>query len=713
MENNKKKPAVNKTDYGKRLLNYLGGKGTWISARVLAESLGVARKSRPELLVALERAVRKGDVIEKRGQYHIKPRSSNTEATIVSVKEGFGFAHSEEYENDIFIPGRFLMGAMPGDLVLVRLSQERREGGSMEGQVSKIIEENDEPFTGVFRTFGSMYEIMPDSGSKISVKVSKMNTMGAQNGDKVLGRLIERGESHFTHKASVVQVFGSSQSAAACSAAILAGAGIERYFDYNVMHVAELIEKRGISAGEISGRLDLRDEIIFTIDGADTKDIDDAVSLEKTPYGWKLGVHIADVSYYVGQGSPIDVDAFARGTSVYYADSVVPMLPPELSNGICSLNEGEDRLAFSALMELDDEGKMTSYGFKKTVIRSRVKGVYSEINSILSGEADGEILKKYAGLTGTIAHMHTLASVLQGRRSAQGGVDLSSPEAKIVVDENGMASDIKMRVQGVSEGIIEQFMLTANEAAATLAMEHKLPFIYRVHDNPSPDKITNLCEMLDALGISCTDLKRQVSSAALAKVLNSVRGTDFELLVNNQILRSMAKAKYSEVNTGHFGLVMSNYAHFTSPIRRYPDLSIHRILSSFTEGMEDGDISDKYKTFVRKASAQATEREMISMRAERDCEDCYKAEYMRAHIGEDFDGIISSVTARGIYVRLQNTVEGMLRVDALPQGNYVYDGMVKLTEVVSGTTYRVGMPMRVRVAGADVSAGNIDFAVID
>ncbi|MEG1429079.1 MAG: ribonuclease R [Hydrogenoanaerobacterium sp.] len=635
-------------------------------------------------------------------------KGSTVEATIISVKERFGFAGDPELPSDIFIPGRFLMGAMPGDRVLVR--KTLLKGGDLtEGEVVRILEENNKPFSGVFAENGGAYEIMPDTASKLPIKVLPKNTLNARDGDKVLARLTVRGDNHFTHQAEVMEIFGSSTKAAACCAAILAGAGIETSFDADALKEAMQIERRGISEKEMAERTDLRDELIFTIDGADTKDIDDAVSLKKTQHGWKLGVHIADVSHYVVAGSAIDAEAFERGTSVYYANSVVPMLPKELSNGICSLNEGEDRLAFSALMTLDESGKLAGYTFKKTIIRSRVKGVYSEINSIIEGNASDDILHKYNDLTEAIAQMHTLAVLLQKRRAAAGGINLQSSEAKIVIDENGVAIDILPRKQGISEGIIEEFMLTANEAAASVAMQRGIPFVYRVHDNPSPDKIEKLCVLLDALGVDCADLKKQLSSAAMAKVLNSVHDSDLELLVNNQILRSMAKAKYSEINSGHFGLVMQNYAHFTSPIRRYPDLSIHRILTSLVTGTTDEALKNKYSGFAKLAAAQSTDREQRAMYAERDCEDCYKAEYMQHHVGDVFAGVISSATAHGLYVRLENTVEGLIRIDALPQGNYDYDGAAALKETASGKTYRVGMPMSVKVAAADVNSGNVDF----
>ena len=360
--------------------------------------------------------------------------------------------------------------------------------------------------------------------------------------------------------------------------------------------------KPGIHEKEKAQRLDLRDRIIFTIDSADTKDIDDAISLTRTENGYELGVHIADVSYYVTDGTPIDQDAYSRGTSVYYASSVIPMLPKELSNGICSLNEGEDRLAFSAIMQLDHEGHMTSYRFEKTLIRSVVKGVYVEINSIFDGTASAEILRKYERVIPTLQDMKELFGKLIRNRDERGGLDLESTESKIILDQNGLAIDIQPRHSGLSENMIEEFMLLANTAAASFGLEHELPFLFRVHDNPPSEKIEVFEQSMAEIGFDISELKKGVTPLALYHILHKARGTKYELIVNNSILRSMAKAQYSANNIGHFGLVIDKYSHFTSPIRRYPDLLIHRIMSAYLTGMKRENIEKRYRTFVSEAA---------------------------------------------------------------------------------------------------------------
>jgi len=389
------------------------------------------------------------------------------------------------------------------------------------------------------------------------------------------------------------------------------------------------------------------------------------------------------------------------------------MLPKELSNGICSLNPQEDRLAFSALMELDEKGELKQYRFAKTVIRSRVKGVYKEVNQILDGSADAAILEKYAGLIDTIHEMDRLADIRIAAHHGRGGLELESAEAKFLLDEEGKVLEILPRTRGKSECMIEEFMLLANEAAASFARKEKLPFVYRVHDKPSPEKLETLSQVLEALDIDTSGLLPVPDPKALSRILNSVQGKEIGLVVNNSLLRSMAKAKYSSEHNGHYGLVLENYAHFTSPIRRYPDLSIHRIMSAKLSGMPMERIYKLYSTFAKDSADHSTEMELKAMSAERECEDCYKAEYLASHLGEQFDGVISGVAAYGMYVELPNTAEGLVPIEGLPRGYYSYDGLMQLTDSLSGRCYRIGDKVRIIVAGVDVSTGTVDFGLVD
>ena len=407
-----------------------------------------------------------------------------------------------------------------------------------------------------------------------------------------MARLVKRGEHHSDHRAEIIEVFGNSSLAKVCCKSILAFNHVEEEFPSEVLAQAQLIEKAGVPQSEYAGREDLRNLPIFTIDSSDSKDLDDAVSISRTKTGYLLGVHIADVSHYVTAKSPLDNEAFERGTSVYYAQSVVPMLPVQLSNGICSLNPAEDRLTFSCFVDLDAEGRMQGFRFCKSVICSRVKGVYSEVNRILDGQADDLLKGKYAGLFEEMALMDELATKLETSRFARGSLNLESTESKIVIDEEGKAVDVLPRERGRSEKMIEEFMLCANEAAATYAMEQGIPFVYRVHEKPSMDK----AETLTALNLPVYRLRAgECSHTELAAILAGAKETPYARIVNHQLLRSMAKAKYSDANIGHFGLVLDNYAHFTSPIRRYPDLTIHRILSDLAAGVPAEKIKKRYQ----------------------------------------------------------------------------------------------------------------------
>ena len=703
-----KKPMI-RPDFQKeiaRVLERAGNRGA--SAKSLQEQAGIRRHQTEAFFLVLAGMVKSGAIQQKRGRYYKARPRQTAEAVIVKVTEGFGFARPDEAQEDVFIPGRYLMGALPGDRVKITVRQGR--GNLKEGEVLRILEEADYHFTGTFRVENGMPVVYPDAQMKGPVPIYKNETGGAKEGDKVSARIAKRGRRHFDHRAAVTAVFGSSQLAAVCCEAILADNGIEKQFPSQVLEEARRIQEKGISQREIDERLDLRGEIIFTIDGADTKDIDDAVSLVRLEDGWELGVHIADVSHYVRPRSALDAEAFGRGTSVYYADTVIPMLPKELSNGICSLNPQEDRLAFSALMHLDSDGALKQYAFRKTVIRSRVKGVYSEVNRILDGTAEEEIRKKYYGLEPVLHQMKELSQILASRRSQRGSLDLESTEAKILIGEDGRVKDILPRQSGESEGIIEEFMLVANEAAASFGLERELPFLFRIHENPSAEKLEALAELLKVLGLDAAQIKPGVRPSELQKILKAVKGTDMQMLVNSQLLRSMAKARYSEVNKGHFGLVLSKYSHFTSPIRRYPDLVIHRIMSESLKGMDSQEAQRRFGKFVQDAAVHSSAAEQRAMTVERSCEDCYKAEYMTAHLGENDEGIVSGVMERGIFVELPNTVEGMIRISEMP-GHFEYDGKIEVKDRDSGRRFRIGDRIRVKVAGADVSSGNVDFVL--
>ena len=674
----------------------------------LLRSLKVSDKDFKTFTQILENMKQKGVIYEGRDGFLLPKFCGLVTAKITRLNKTYAFAQDIKTEEEIFIPGKYLKGAMPGDTVVLKTTESK--GNSLEGEVVSISKEAFSRFTGNIAFENGQYCVIPDILSKYNLPIENAFDFELKENDKVLCEITYRGMRHSEHACQVISNFGSSEKALVCSLSVLEVNAISPVFSDAVMEEAKSVSDMSTIQKEAPNRLDLRDEIIFTIDGADTKDIDDAISIKKTNDGYELGVHIADVSYYVKPKSELDNEALRRGTSVYYANRVIPMLPPELSNGICSLNPNEDRLAFSALMKIDFEGELVEYKFAKTIIRSRIKGVYAEINTLLNKNETQEISEKYADVRENIFLMDELAKILKRNKKLRGAPALESTESKLIISENDICVDVKPRTRGESEEIIEDFMLMANEAAANLARKNEMPFVYRIHENPSLEKINNLEETLKILGVAIPPHK-SIKPKHLSMILESVKGTEYELVVNNLVLRSMAKAKYSNEAIGHFGLVLEDYAHFTSPIRRYPDLSIHRIMSDFLEGTSQSDLMRRYQKFVFHSSQASTEAELTAMKVERDCEDCYKAEYMKSHIGELFDGKIVSVMEFGFFVELQNTCEGLIAVEDLPKGTYKFENSLMLTNENTNVSYKIGQDIKIKVLKADVSSGRVDFGL--
>lgn len=694
-----------------RIMNVLKG-GKRLTATGIVKRATISRRERERAYRELERMKRAGKVVLSEEGYALaSPAGTLIEAVVGNVHEKFGFVREPESGEEFFVPGRFLCGALPGDRVLLREKPAR--GELREGEVVRILEEGDYRFTGVFRRDGQHAAILPDTGLKTEIFVAPGQSKSARDGDKVVARVIRRGERHRDHRAQILLVAGSAQDARACAKAILAAQGVHEGFEEHLRKEAARLQRQGILEEDLEGRRDLREEQIFTIDSEQSKDLDDAVSLRRISGGWELGVHIADVSHYVLSRGALDLEAFERGTSIYYADQVIPMLPAELSNGICSLNEGEDRLALSVLMELDEDGALLHYTFFPSVIRSRVKGIYCEVNALLDGTASPEVTEKYGELCETLRQMDALAGTLRRRRLSRGAVELHSVESYFHFDDDGRILRVSPRMPGRAESLIEEFMLLANEAAASVGEKEKLPFLYRIHEAPSQQKVDALFDILSRLGITAQKPEGELTPGAVSALLQSVRGKELEPIVNSQILRSMAKARYSEENTGHFGLVLKRYSHFTSPIRRYPDLAIHRILHSWLKGESAQELHRRYDGFVHAAAEQSSARELRAMSIERECDSCFLAEYMSAQVGQEFPGVISSVAPHGFYVLLENSVEGLVHLHSLPEDTYDIDGAISLTARLSGRRYRVGDAVRVLVLRADVSSGQVDFSLAD
>lgn len=629
--------------------------------------------------------------------------------TVSRLSRTFGFAVTDDGV-EYFIPGKCMLGAMPQDRVLIAAIPSRT--GEPEGEILDILKFGSNQLTGKIEFVDGRYYLVPDTAAKNHMTISVNESLPFKNSDKVLAEIVYRGRRHSEHKVKIILVFGSSEYASSCAASVLMIHGAPMEFPSDVLKEAEKISEGGVQEYCFNNREDLRDLNIFTIDSAESKDLDDAVSVERIEKGYRLGVHIADVSHYVKGNSELDKEALRRGTSIYYADKVIPMLPKELSNGICSLNPNENRLTLSAFIDLDEDGEMLSYRFCKSVICSRVKGVYKEINAILDGSADAEILEKYSAVSGEIPLMNELADKLIAKKKRRHAPEIETAESKLIIGEDGICCGVAARERGKSECIIEEFMLTANEAAAKLAKEKQIPFVYRIHEAPPEEKVQNLSSTMVKLGLSCPHFN-EFKPVHATEILNSARGTDKFEAVNIMVLRSMAKAKYSTEPVGHFGLVLDDYAHFTSPIRRYPDLAIHRIITDILAGYNEQWLNKRYGGFAVNAAERSSAAEVRAVAIERECEDCYKAEYMKAHIGESFTAKISSVTEFGFYAELPNTVEGLVHIRTLPEGEYDYSEPVSLTEKFSGVSYSLGDTVQVLCSAVNVSEGTIDFVLDD
>ena len=633
------------------------------------------------------------------------PVGEDVEATLISLSKNFGFARPDSGGDDIFIHGSALQGALVGDKIIV--GDIRKDDRGPSGRVRRIVEHKPAQTTGTVSITDEGIEFIPDNAIRYNLRMRERDLNGAKNGDKVMASLEQDYRGDWAY-ASVKKVFGSGRTARVCADAIVEQYGIPHVFPQEVLDEAERVGNEPISDEEYAKRLDLRGEPIFTIDSKDAKDLDDAISVKRTDFGYTLGVHIADVSHYVKEGSAIDEEAINRGTSVYFADRVIPMLPEVLSNGACSLNAGTDKLAFSALIELDKEGRITKYDFKKTIINSKVRGVYSEVNEILDGTASEEILNKYAPVMESLMSAKELADILKANSAARGTMELDSGESKLILDENGICIDIMPRVSGEAEQLIEQMMVTANIAAAKFSLDHKLPFLYRVHGTPDPKRVEELVTLLQLVGVPCKEIvKPNPETQDFAAILDRVRGLPCETLVSQRLLRTMEKARYSTEETGHFGLALSDYSHYTSPIRRYPDTSIHRVLSAFVEGMPAEEVRRRYAQFCETSATESSRNEIRALIAERDAEDCYMAEYMSQHIGEHFEGTVSGVTMRGVFVRLENSVEGFVSLDAFEDEDFVYDGLI--TQRSPKRELTIGTPLPIIVASAYVATGKVDF----
>ena len=654
----------------------------------------------------------------RRGRTSDKARRDEIVARGVfsSSKSGFGFVTlSEGCDKDIFIPEDKTGGAIDGDLVeIIYHTYSNRFGEEKtEGRVKKIAEYGRKTVIGtlVRDNFGfgsrkrmpSRYTVIPDD-NKITIRPSVVDRAGAKEGEKV-EVLLDR-KSSYPVEATVVRNFGDTYSKTANYEAILSECEIPTDFSPEEIMEAEFFASLPISD---EGRTRLTRDIIFTIDGAGAKDLDDAISLKKLPGGaWQLGVHIADVSHYVKERTHLDRAVMARGTSVYFTDKVVPMLPTALSNGACSLNVGEEKYTLSAIINLTSDGQIASSKLVPTIIKSRVRGVYEEVNRIFNGDADSDILKKYKEVIPTLNKMRELYLVLKNKSEKRGALELEVGEAEILLGADGLPCDVIKRERGDAERMIEQFMLCANEAVATLLTEKRIPCVYRVHETPPPEKLSDFLTFAHNLGFDTAYISREKSEPLdFAMLLREADKRGLIAPVSYSMLRSMAKAKYSDVKGSHFGLGIENYCHFTSPIRRLSDLATHRIIHKV---LFEGKRPEMYSGYARRAAAAATDAELRALSAERRIENLYKVLYMDRFVGQEFDAIINSVTSFGFFAELENTCEGLVPISELP-GMFVFDEK-NLTLRYRDTVFRLGDRVRIRLEEADVIRGKLRFSVV-
>lgn len=633
-----------------------------------------------------------------------------------SPRGDFGFVVTDK--GDFFIPPKFTLGALNGDEVAIKKIEMSSKfyGKGNEAEIIKVTKRSLESYIGTFKMLlhngnRSIATVVPDNDKiKLSVTVSFKHFKGATDGDKVLCKINSFPANEFSGaKGEIVEILGKADTKDANYKAVLIENGIVTEFSDDVLAEADKVAAEPLS---FDGRADFRNETIFTIDGEDAKDLDDAISIRATENGYILGVHIADVSHYVREGSKIDTEAINRGTSVYFTDKVVPMLPKALSNGICSLNGGVDRYALSAIITLDKCGNIICTELKNSIINSKVRGVYSQLNDIIKNKENSEFYEKYAHIIDDFNIMLELYEILKVKSEHKGAMELEGDEIKIILDETGHPVEIVKRERGITERLIEQFMLCANEAVANYLYNASIPCVYRVHDEPDTDKISAFALFAKNLGVDVSPLnaKNKITPMQLSKILKNAKKTGHFSIVSSVLLRSLMKARYSSVPKAHFGLATDFYCHFTSPIRRYPDLTVHRIIKALLSGNIDEKSLEKYEKFASLSAELSSENELKAIYAEREIEDLYKCIYMGDRIGEEYDAIICSVTSFGFFARTENLCEGLVPIEALGQGFYFDKDNLILQR--GKTTFRLGQNVRIKVIESDVKLRRVTFSLV-
>ena len=632
-------------------------------------------------------------------------------------EKGFGFiTFEEEGKEDVFVPSKSVNGALDGDTVQFLIYKQKQGTKKAEAKIVKIVKRERETIVGTFQKSRNFGFVVPDDKSfATDIFISKKKCKEAKNNDKVVVYIDKYPTKGKNAEGEIMEILGNINQAGVDLLSVVKEFGLNNEFPREVMQYVKNIPQK-IDEKDIKNRRDFRNDNIFTIDGEDAKDLDDAIHVEKLENGnYKLDVHIADVSNYVKEDSVLDKEAILRGTSVYMFDRVIPMLPFELSNGICSLNAGENRFALSCLMEIDEKGRVVSSDVCKSVIKVTERMSYTDVNKIINNQ-DEKVLERYRPYISDFKLMEELAKILKNRRVTNGYLNLEIPESKLVLDENGKCIDVHKYETTFANEIIEQFMLTANETIAEKFYWLEAPFIYRVHEEPDFDKIQETNKFLFNIGYKIKANRDNIKPKAFSEVLEKIKGTEYEKVISTLILRTLKVARYESENKGHFGIASQYYCHFTSPIRRYPDLFIHRVISEY---IKDGynvpeeklqDLTAKSNKYAESSS----DCEKTATKAEREAEDIKKAEFMESKIGEEFDGIVSSVTSFGMFVELENTVEGLIRFENMGGEYFIYDEtQKKLVGENSKKVYKIGDKVHIRVIEANKELRKVAFELVD
>ncbi|WP_294188600.1 ribonuclease R [uncultured Clostridium sp.] len=650
----------------------------------------------------------------KKDKFGVPERLGLISGKLEVHSKGYGFLIPEnEGEKDVFIPSSSMNGAMNGDKVLVQITREDIKGKKREGEVREVLSRANNKIIGVYedsRNFG--FVVPEDSRLNQDIFISKKDRNGANEGDLVICEIVKWADKRRSPEGVIKEVLGKKGDKGLDILTIIKKYGLPEEFPDKVLNYAKNIEEE-IPEKEYARRTDFRNLRMVTIDGEDAKDLDDAVSIERLDNGkFRLGVHIADVSHYVKEKNPLDREALKRGTSVYLIDRVIPMLPKKLSNGICSLNPKVDRLALSCFMIIDNKGKVIQHEIEETVIKTSERMTYTDVTKILENN-DEELIKRYDYLVDDFRAMEELCNILREKRMRRGAIDFNFEESKIILNDLGKPVDIKPYDRAIANRIIEEFMLVCNETIAEHMYWTNLPFVYRIHEDPDEEKLEKFKEFVYNLGY-VVRWGQEAHPRALQDILDKVKGKKEETVVSTLLLRSMMQAKYSPECVGHFGLAAKYYCHFTSPIRRYPDLQIHRIIKEQLNGKIDEKRIAKLSNIVEIASKQSSEMERLAQEAEREVDDLKKAEYMQERIGEEFSAIISSVTSFGLFAELPNTIEGLIHITALDDDYYIYDeAHLCLIGERTKKVYRLGDEVKVRCSRVDIDNREVYFDLIE